>query len=274
MNTELQQVCAVVVTYNRAGVLKDCLLRLQAQQQYGLGHIHVVINSSDEETIQVIRMADEGRKLISYSHYNNEGPAGGFHYGLARFLDGPWNYVWLMDDDVMVEKECLLELMKLAPEHAYIFPKVIKMDGDEIVSFGWWGVILSRTLVERAGLPIKEFFYWAEDTEYLQNRIMRKLGEKPYRCTTAVVTHLHQRNVKRPSWYYYYTMRNTLYYRNYLAGYTWYRFKRTLYLFPQSLFRILFKEENKIRKIGLLFYGLYHGAIGKIGKLVDPTLNK
>jgi GT2 family glycosyltransferase len=264
---------AVIVTFNRPNILQGCISALLVQKEYGLMGIHVVVNSDDEETIRVITSFNEG-DFISFERHGNIGPAGGFHEGLKKFLEGTYEFVWLMDDDVIVDKKCLYELGLSMTKFNYIFPTVIKENGEMVVSFGWWGVILSRNLVEKAGLPIKELFYWAEDTEYLQNRIMRNLGVKPYRCKTAVVTHLHQRNVKRPSWYYYYTTRNTVYYRSYLAGYTWYRIKRTLYLFPHSLFMIFFKEENKIRKIGLLFYGLYHGMIGKIGKLVDPTLNK
>lgn len=271
---KLNGVCAVVVTYNRPLILKNCLSSLLTQVPYGLVHIHVVINSSDDETVGVIKSLDVTGDIISYSRYENEGPAGGFYYGLARFLEGSWRYAWLMDDDVMVDKTCLNELIKDTPNHSYIFPKVVKADGEEVVSFGWWAVLIARINIERAGLPLKELFYWAEDTEYLQNRLMRVYGIIPYRSATARVTHLHQRNEKRPSWYYYYTIRNTLYYRNYIAGYTWYRFKRTLFLFPQSMYAILTKEDNKITKLRLLCYGVYHGVMGKIGKVISPELYK
>ena len=271
---ERNSVCAVVVTYNRPQELWACLSSLLAQKTYGLDHIHVVVNSFDEATLVSIRSLMAEDSLISISRFDNVGPAGGFHYGIKRFLEGSWKFVWLMDDDIVVDEYCLTNLLQHASDHTYIFPRVIKGDGEEVVSFGWWGVLIAREVIVHAGLPLKELFYWAEDTEYLQNRLTRVCRIVPFRSERAMVKHLHQRKEKRPSWYYYYTMRNTLYYRTYVAGYTWYRFRRTLILFPQSLYTILTKEDNKIKKIGLLFYGFYHGLIGRIGRLVDPALNK
>jgi len=272
----MKRVFATIVTFNRPEMLKDCIAALLNQSAFGLGRIHVVVNSTDVETVDVIKsfQVDLTSDFITYECHDNPGPAGGFFYGLKRFLSEDTDYVWLMDDDVVVDKLCLRELLACSTDNDYIFPRVIKADGEEIVSFGWWGVLLARELVVKAGLPIPELFYWTEDTEYLQNRLVRVFNTSPMRCKTGMVRHLHQRKKKHPSWYYYYTTRNTIYYRTYIIGYNWHRIKRTLFLFPHSLFMILFKEDNKFKKIKLMIYGLYHGVIGKIGKLIDPSLNR
>ncbi len=266
MNT----VCAIIVTFNRPDILKECLAALMTQS--GLDHIHVVINSPDPHTIGVTQSFDESH-FISYEVHDNPGPAGGFHHGLKWFLNQKYSFCWLMDDDVVVGENCLKQLVLCSVQHEYIYPRVVKGDGKEIVSFGWWGVLIKRDLIMRAGLPIAELFFWKEDTEYLQNRLMRVYGVAPFRCLSAVANHLHLRKKKRPSWYYYYTVRNTLYYHNYIAGYTWYRVKKTFVLFPHALFMILFREDNKLRKMRLVSIGIFHGIIGKIGKLIDPALN-
>jgi hypothetical protein len=141
-------------------------------------------------------------------------------------------------------------------------------------SYGWWGVLLSRHIVTRAGVPLTELFYWAEDTEYLQNRIRRIFKVLPYTCRRAVVRHLHTRGQKRASWYYYYVIRNTLYYRIYIVSFSAKRLVRTLVLILGSLVKIFFKEDRKVKKLALLSYGIYHGIIGKLGKIIDPELNK
>src|SRR5690606_33418825 len=151
--------------------------------------------------------------IISYQIYDNVGPAGGFFYGLKKFLESNCEFVWLMDDDIIPHPGCLEALIKYAEFEPYVFSKVQKVTGEEVQAFGWWGVLISKSIVSKVGLPIKDFFYWTEDTEYLQNRMIRKFKIIPYRCESAVVEHLHQRNGNRPSWYYYYTIRNTLYYR-------------------------------------------------------------
>jgi GT2 family glycosyltransferase len=268
------KVFAIIVTFNRPLVLQKCLDSLIPQIEQGLSNVHVVVNSSDPETPDLIRRyADQFfSDRLTFELQDNSGPAGGFHHGLMRFMESSVDYAWLMDDDIIVGKECLHQMLTEASGKDFIFPRVITSSGEEVVSFGWWGVLLSANLVRKAGLPMKELFYWAEDTEYLQNRIMRLLKVKPYRCKRATVHHLHNRVLKRPSWYYYYTARNTLYYRNHIVGYTWYRFKRTIYLFPYLFFSIMFREENKLRKFRLLFRGIVHGLQGKTGKTIDPYI--
>ncbi len=268
-----KSVFVVIVTFRRPSVLEACLQSLAIQNLSEADRVHVVVNSDDAETINVINSNRSAFSAsITYEVLNNEGPAGGFYAGIKKFLEESHvEFVWLMDDDIIVAPDCLQKLFIYTEKGDYIYPKVITASGQEVVSFGWWGVLMPRRVIEKVGLPLKELFYWAEDTEYLQNRIMRVYGIQPFRCQEAVVKHLHNRNLKRPSWFYYYAARNTLYYRTYIAGYTWYRFKRTLYLYPNLIFKILTKEDRKILKIGLLIYGIWHGIIGKTGKLIDPN---
>jgi GT2 family glycosyltransferase len=267
------RVFAIIVTFNRPLVLENCINSLITQRPFGLDHVHVVVNSKDKETAILLENFQKSfPEWISVQFQDNVGPAGGFYFGLKNFLEHEAEFAWLMDDDIMVQNDCLKVLLEEGKSSNFVFPKVITTAGEEVVSFGWWGTLLSRDLVARVGLPMKELFYWAEDTEYLQNRIARKHKEKPLRIMNAVVQHLHNRTAKRPSWYYYYTVRNTLIYRNYIAGYTWYRFKRTLYLFPYLFYQVLFKEDRKLSKLKLMLYGIFHGVGGRSGKTIDPFL--
>jgi rhamnopyranosyl-N-acetylglucosaminyl-diphospho-decaprenol beta-1,3/1,4-galactofuranosyltransferase len=270
-------VFAVVVTFNRANVLRVCLDSLLTQVPFGLQRIHVVVNSNDEATSLLLK-SYEANEFLTYEFLRNPGPAGGFRAGLEKFLMAPQSHVWLMDDDVAVQDDCLKELVACVGKSEYVCPVVVSEKGQELgsygASYGWWGILLSKGIVTRAGVPLEEMFYWAEDTEYLQHRIRRKHKVFPFKCRQAMVHHLHSRAQKRPSWYYYYVIRNTLYYRIYIVPFNARRLVRTVVLIPGFLARIVFREERKLRKILLLFYGLYHGIVGKLGKLVDPELNK
>jgi rhamnopyranosyl-N-acetylglucosaminyl-diphospho-decaprenol beta-1,3/1,4-galactofuranosyltransferase len=268
----MKQVLAVIVTFNRAEMLRSCLENLTAHKASGLRGIHVIINSDDTATVEMLNLFNsQHASIVTYEHHDNIGPAGGFHYGLKKFSESSNDYVWLMDDDIIAKPFCLKELLHHTDEYDYIYPKVIKKSGEEVISYGWWGVLLSKKLVLHVGLPIKELFYWVEDTEYLQNRLIRVYSYKLFRCKTAVVEHFHQRNVQIPSWHYYYKVRNTLFYRIYiqknnLRG----RIRKTSYLFLYVFYKILTKEDNKLVKIKLVILGVYHGIAGKLGKLIDP----
>ncbi len=269
-------VLAVVVTYKRPEILLECLRNLIRQLPFGLRHIHVVVNSHDQETFNAVHeFSSSFGEIVSYEFRDNEGPAGGIYRGMKYFLNtSQHDFVWLMDDDVFVLEDCLREMLKCSKDHQYIYPKVKTANGQDFFSFGWSGVILSRDLVKKVGLPIKDLFYWAEDTEYLQNRITRVYKINYHICESATVSHMHIISERKPSWYYYYSIRNTLYYRSYIAGYTWYRFKRTVFLIPYLFYKVLFVEEKKLLKLRLLFLGIFHGLIGKIGKIVDPEYAK
>lgn len=265
----MKKVFAVIVTYKRAEVLKDCLEALLIKSSYKLNHLFVIINYDDTltlELIEIFQLKYPGK--ITYEVYDNIGPAGGFYYGLKEFLDSESDYVWLMDDDVIPTPDCLQQLLGVSSiKEKYIVPRVVNPQGEQVFGFGWWGVLLAKELVEEVGLPLKDFFYWGEDTEYLQNRMIREYGVIPLKSNKAVVSHLHKRNEKRPDWYYYYTIRNTVHYRRSIFPLNLKGIFILNKLFAGLLFRILMKENSKLNKIRLFILGLNHGMRGKLGKI-------
>jgi hypothetical protein len=263
-----KKVYAVVVTYKRSNVLEECLNAVLKFSSYKIEHLHIIINDKEKSTLEVIKKFSlETPSKISFQIFDNVGPAGGFYYGLKKFRESKSDFVWLMDDDIIPEPGCLQALMDCTDTEPYLFPKVLKKMGDEVHAFGWWGVLISKQIVEKAGLPIKDFFYWTEDTEYLQNRMIRKHKIIPYRCESAVVQHLHNRDGIRPSWYYYYTIRNTLYYRTRIFPLNLKGAVRMIYVFLGTFYRILSKEPEKLKKMYLVGLGSVHGLTGKLGKI-------
>lgn len=135
----------------------------------------------------------------------NRGGAGGFHHGLAWALadgadGGGADVVWLMDDDGLPDPDCLAVLLDRMARDRLEFagPAVlaeqdpsrlcfpIRLPGgtrvvhdladveaaardglidDVVIPFN--GVLVTRDLVGRIGLPREEFFIWGDDVEYL-----------------------------------------------------------------------------------------------------------
>jgi hypothetical protein len=265
----MKKVFAVIVTYKRAEVLKDCLEALLIKSSYNLNHLHIIVNCNDNLTLELIeafQLKYPGK--ITYAIFDNIGPAGGFYYGLKEFLASDSDFVWLMDDDIIPEPDCLQRLLEATSEkEKYISPKVINPQGEQVFGFGWWGVLLAKEVIEKVGLPLKDFFYWGEDTEYLQNRMIREYGVIPLKSNTAIVTHLHERNKRRPDWYYYYAIRNSVHYRRSIFPLNLKGIVILNKLFAGLVFRILMKENSKLNKIRLFILGLNHGMRGKLGKI-------
>src|SRR5688572_24278271 len=107
-----QGVFAIVVTFNRPDILRVCIESLLTQIEFGLKRIHIVVNSADEGTKVLLQTYNAG--LITHEFLDNPGPAGGFNSGLQRFLREEQSHVWLMDDDVVVQGDCLKELLRCA----------------------------------------------------------------------------------------------------------------------------------------------------------------
>src|SRR5699024_2852312 len=103
------RVVAVVVTYNREALLRECLDALAAQERRP-DAVVVIDNSSTDASGTV---ADEHPLGADVVHLRrNVGGAGGFAAGIARALvrhDADW--VWVMDDDTVPRPGALHALL-------------------------------------------------------------------------------------------------------------------------------------------------------------------
>ena len=108
---------AVIVTYNRKDLLKESIEALCRQTRPS--DIMVVDNASTDGTEEMVReiMASmsehsEHGKIIYHNMGENLGGAGGFSFGVKQAYNDGYKYIWLMDDDCIVKKDSLEELLK------------------------------------------------------------------------------------------------------------------------------------------------------------------
>ena len=194
-----QPIAAVVVTWNRA-TLVERILRAIDHGQARPDVVIVVDNASTDDTPAVLdRLAGElDTPLRVVRLPTNTGGAGGFRAGLAAALETDAELFWLMDDDGQPPPDCLAALLQHTDDHDFIGPAVVAEDEPSRLCFPiripgssrvvhdlaaverasaggllegivipFNGVLLSRELVSRIGLPRAEFFIWGDDVEYL-----------------------------------------------------------------------------------------------------------
>lgn len=211
-----RRVSAVVVTFNRLPLLQRLITRLGEVE--GLDEVLVVDNASTDGTGAWLASTPTTGEIpvLARTLDLNLGGAGGFHDGLGWAMDRDADLVWLMDDDGLPAPDCLITLL----EHDYDFwgPLVINEDDadalvfpvrppgsattlrdvaqvraagrdgvlkDIVIPFN--GVLVTRDLVDRIGLPRAEFFIWGDDVEYLWRA--KAAGARVATVTDAVVTH-------------------------------------------------------------------------------------
>jgi rhamnopyranosyl-N-acetylglucosaminyl-diphospho-decaprenol beta-1,3/1,4-galactofuranosyltransferase len=185
-------VVAVVVTFNRLELLQRLLERLEDVP--GLAEVLVVDNASTDGTGEWLSTLDG--KVLGRTLVENGGGARGFHDGLQWALERGADLAWLMDDDGLPDPDCLDALLAETDLHFWgplvvdeadpgrlVFP--IRLPGgtrvvhrladveaaarngridDIVIPFN--GVLVTRELVDRIGLPRAEYFIWGDDHEY------------------------------------------------------------------------------------------------------------
>ena len=104
---DARNVTAIVVTYNRLPLLKQCLAALRAQTVQGFT-VLLVDNASTDGTADYIKtLAMPG--LVCRNPGENLGGAGGFAYGIRAAAELGCEAVWIMDDDTLPEPDALME---------------------------------------------------------------------------------------------------------------------------------------------------------------------
>lgn len=191
------EVIPVVVTFNRLAKLKRVLASI-SEQSMPPSRIVVVNNSSTDGTGDFLSsyLGDVPLEVLTLP--TNEGGAGGFYAGMRRAYDLGADYVWLMDDDGYPKPNALenlrLGLDTAAKELGYQVSfacSVVQFTDGNICEMNnptptWdWGrllakgaplvlvsscsfvsVLISRSMMERHGLPFREYFIWFDDAEY------------------------------------------------------------------------------------------------------------
>jgi len=195
--TEARRIAAVVVTFNRLGLLQRLLPALGKVPE--LDEILVVDNRSTDGTAGWLReqAPTSPVPVLTRTLESNVGGAGGFHEGLRWAVERGADLVWLMDDDGLPDPDCLTALLAHtdnldfwgpvvvdeADHTRLVFPirlpgsaRVVRRMADVeaaadqglihgiVIPFN--GVLVTRDLVERIGLPRAEFFIWGDDHEY------------------------------------------------------------------------------------------------------------
>ena len=295
----MKKVVAVVVTYNRKEMLIQCLKAI-LNQTYTVYKIVVVDNNSTDNTPEYIEANGYlNNSQISFHRLErNTGGAGGFFEGMKCVREMNPDWVWIMDDDVIPETNCLEELLKadeITKEEVSFYASALRnMDGEamnvpklnrkqftqytdwyqylehgmvKIVKATFVSLLINGKAIQKCGLPWAPFFIWGDDSEYTQ-RIIRDYGPA-YMVGTSKAIHLRgsaeelslvrETNVNRIPMYFYL-------YRNNLIGF--WEYENVLYRFlcmgklGYDFLMVLVKGKYKWKKMRVILKAFFSFVFG------------
>lgn len=105
-------VAAVVVTYNRLELLKECVEALCGQTHPA--DLLIVDNASTDGTQEWIRnrmQQENSGRIQGIFLEENTGGAGGYFVGMKWAVEQGYDYIWIMDDDTIPMKDALERLL-------------------------------------------------------------------------------------------------------------------------------------------------------------------
>ncbi len=287
-----RRILAVVVTYNRLHLLKECIRKLRAQTVPC--DLLIVDNHSQDGTGDYVRgLASEGVKYLDTGA--NLGGAGGFNYGMKAACVMDCDAVWIMDDDCFPEPDALEKLLEAErivggrDQYGFLSSAVLWTDGHECcmnrqriikafyrhVEWMKHGIIqidqatfvsllIPVSVIRKVGLPIREYFIWGDDIEYTR-RIAMRAGLPSYLAGQSQVIHAMRENVgsdvaadqigKLPR--YRLAVRNEYYTycRQGVYGFLLYHFR-----WARAFFRVLLHaKDHRLKRLGTILLGMVQG---------------
>jgi rhamnopyranosyl-N-acetylglucosaminyl-diphospho-decaprenol beta-1,3/1,4-galactofuranosyltransferase len=214
-------VLIIVVTYNRLPDLKVCVSALRSQS-YNDFDILVVNNGSSDGTKDWI---DSQKDLLAI-HQQNVGGAGGFYSGMKYMMEHDYQWLLMMDDDGVADKDELKNLLgsyedvkKAVGKEVILNALVVNKDDYSKTSFIWArgsnrsneiselknkpffkdihpfnGTLVKRDIIDKIGLIKKEMFIWGDEKEYMARAIHNGIGL--YTVTSAIHYHPKEKGIK------------------------------------------------------------------------------
>ena len=319
-------VCALVVTYNRSKYLQKALEGILNQQQEISGVLIYNNNATDntEETLIKLGYVDskgdkikenylystekDGKHFYYYHNDENLGGAGGFANGIRLISELNYDYVWIMDDDVYPEPNCLAEIMKqMGAQNVQVgIPNrtdenfddraIIGFDFDDyhkfwtemrktvtygpfnddaikVVDMPFEGPVVEMSLLRKVGIPDSGFFIEYDDSDFAQRLYSEIIFVTKAQLHRQLAVKVDPSVVKKEepyNWRNYYKIRNNIIFDK-RYGKNW----KVRQLSPIILIAhhiVLANRRGHLKQnLPIIWKAFWDGVFQRMGKRVDPN---
>ena len=312
MPAESPVVATVVVTYNRKALLRECLAANLCQSRPA-DVLVVVDNASTDGTVEMLE--GEGwltrPGVLLHRLGTNRGGAGGFHAGMEKALERGVDWIWLMDDDAIPERDALERLLvhaKGEPSYPLLASQVLDRAGtldithrarihrlpfriSHIPASAYAGVgptadavtfvgpLIHRQHMVACGLPRADYFLYYDDFEYTHR--LRRAGFALRIVPQSRIRHLDEGRSLRQAdamgdvswaWRMFYRVRNRVHWYREAEPRAWALWPGFVAVFLANCGLILLRQPSKGQRLRLLVRAFQDGWRGRLGKTIDPAL--
>ena len=252
----LPKVTIIVLNWNGAGHTVNCLATV-AKTTYPNYDVIVVDNGSSDDSVATICSSFPDIRIIETGH--NLGYAGGNNVGIRDALAHGADYLWVLNNDTVVDPECLQRMVQAAESDqsvGMVGPKIYYLDAPQTIWYAGgtvdlkrgltWHIgkdesdqgqhdasgeagfitgcslLVRRQLVEAIGLMDESYFLYFEDVDWSLKA--RQAGWKLWFEPKAVLYHAEGAQEGRlySDRFIYYTLRNRLYFmKRFAPGNMW-----------------------------------------------------
>lgn len=273
----MEKVIAVVVTFNRMQLLKECINALRNQTRKP-DAILVINNGSTDTTEEWLTT----QKDVTFITQKNVGSGGGFNTGITWAYQNKYSWIWCMDDDGYPKEDalekilaaqttqlCLLNCAVINKEDKKTFvwktknyATIHEVDNNLIEGVGhpFNGTLIHRNIVERVGVPKPSLFLWGDESEYICR--ITKTNNIPV-ITVADSIHYHPPSAftykqdwdYKNCWKMYYYVRNRFHvnrskFNNRVLAFLHYCF----FLTAMTGIVLLYQRTDKLKKLNFLMW--------------------
>lgn len=321
----MDSVCVLMVTYNRVNTLLKTIDGLK-KQDYPISGLFIFNNNSTDSTEKTLKdkglleqeeyrteqlysFERPGFKFYYFKSEKNLGGAGGFSKGIKMVSQLKFDLVWIMDDDVLPESNCL-ELLINQMDKANVGVAIpnrsdknfddkacinfdfkdyrkfwtemrktkidIPMDKEYlfICDMPFEGPLVKRKLLKKVGIPDDGFFIEYDDSDYAQR--LQKFS-KMIMVPQAI---LHRQLAKKErdkehqpmpyNWRNYYKIRNNILFDK-RYGENW----KVRQLSPIILLvhhvMLSKQQHNFCKNFPIIIKAFFDGVFKRMGKKVKPN---
>jgi len=202
MTDSAKHLAIVIVTYNRLPLLQQCLESL-SKQTYPINKVIIVNNASTDKVTADFLDGYLCILPITVIHNpKNTGGAGGFYTGMKAAHEQGYEWIFIMDDDVFPDSQCLENLLivshpcmiavreykdgslveraaidynlsnpfYLNPKRTAVADKFLSRQDMpatiEVDNVAFEGFMLAKEVIDKIGYPEPKYFIFYDDVDY------------------------------------------------------------------------------------------------------------